>query len=70
MEPLTFFTGVACIIAAILYMSPTIWAYKTKHPHWIPILLLNLCLGWTIWAWVVALIWACVSIDNISEKDE
>jgi len=39
-----------------LYVLPTILAWKKKHR--IPVLLLNLLLGWTLLGWVGALVWA------------
>src|SRR5438874_11375825 len=39
-----------------LYVLPTILAWKKTHR--IPILLLNLLLGWTLLGWIGALVWA------------
>ena len=39
-----------------LYVLPTILAWKKTHR--IPILLLNLLLGWTLLGWIEALVWA------------
>src|SRR5438477_7015589 len=41
-----------------LYVLPTILAWKKTHR--MPILLLNLLLGWTLLGWVGALVWALV----------
>jgi hypothetical protein len=39
-----------------LYVLPTILAWKKTHR--MPILLLNLLLGWTVLGWIGALVWA------------
>ena len=39
-----------------LYVLPTILAWKKTHR--MPILLLNLLLGWTLLGWIGALVWA------------
>jgi Superinfection immunity protein len=44
----------------IVYFIPTIAALVTKHPHKIPIFLLNFFAGWTLLGWVGGLVWAFV----------
>ncbi len=41
-----------------LYLVPSIVAGRREHPQMVPILLLNVCLGWTFLGWLGALIWA------------
>lgn len=48
-----FFVG-----AGVLYFAPTIQARMSEHPRFVPILIINLFLGWTLLGWVGALAWA------------
>ena len=45
-------------ICAYIYMLPSIIALSNRHPHFVPILLLDMFIGETIVAWIIALIWA------------
>lgn len=45
-----------------LYFWPSNLAIARRHPHAQAIFVVNLLLGWTIWGWVVALIWALVPV--------
>jgi len=42
----------------LLYFVPTIVAGNRIHPQTGAIFVLNLCLGWTLVGWVIALVWA------------
>ena len=44
------------------YFLPADIAYSRGHPHLIPILLVDLLLGWTLIGWVAALAWAAMPI--------
>ncbi|MDR3154118.1 MAG: superinfection immunity protein [Deltaproteobacteria bacterium] len=49
--------GVA--IALVIYLIPTIIAFKRGHRNRVPILLVNILLGWVYGiAWIAALIWS------------
>ena len=56
----TYAYGMAVVfwVCAYVYLIPSIIALSKKHPQFISILILNLFLGETIIAWIVALIWA------------
>lgn len=41
-----------------LYFLPSYIANKKNHKNKIPIILLNVFLGWTFLGWVAALIWS------------
>ncbi|MBX3329455.1 MAG: superinfection immunity protein [Nitrospira sp.] len=43
---------------AFAYCLPTFIALGRGHPNCIPILVVNLSLGWTVIGWVGALAWA------------
>lgn len=47
-----------------MYFLPTIIAILRKHNNTLPILLLNLFLGWTFLFWVIALVWSFVDNRN------
>ena len=48
------------VIAILLYLYfiPTLVAINKKHLNYLSIFVINLFLGWTIIAWVIALAWA------------
>lgn len=55
-----------CVFLLPLYVLPTILAWKKKHR--VPILLVNLLLGWTLLGWIAALVWALSDTpDNTSQ---
>jgi hypothetical protein len=43
-----------------IYFLPSIVAYMRKHKQFVPILIVNLFLGWTLIGWVGALVWATI----------
>lgn len=43
---------------------PTCIAIDRGHPNRVPILLVNLFVGWSGIGWVVALVWACTAIPE------
>lgn len=47
-----------------IYFLPWLTAKRRGHPNVNPILVLNLCLGWTILVWVGALAWAVCALDK------
>ena len=47
------------IISFILYFLPSIIvAFNKKHDNRIGLFILNFLLGWTMFAWIAALIWS------------
>lgn len=55
------------IVAALLlwlYFVPSIIAVKRNHCNQVPIILLNLFLGWLMIPWVVALCWSTTAQRN------
>ena len=70
MDNVTFIRIVSGVIAASvfllpLYVLPTILGWKKKHR--IPILLVNLLLGWTLLGWIGALVWALNDTPNTTQ---
>ena len=57
-----FFLSPAVIIwmllGAAIYFTPTMLARRQRHRNRAAIFALNLLLGWTVVAWVIALVWA------------
>lgn len=47
------------IVVLIVYLIPTYVALVRNHPNQVPIIIINLFLGWTYIAWVLTLAWAC-----------
>lgn len=43
---------------AFVYFVPTFIAHTRHHRNFASILIINLCLGWTVLGWVGALAWA------------
>jgi Superinfection immunity protein len=44
------------------YFLPAIIGFGREHQHGVPILLVNLFLGWTVLGWIAALVWASMPI--------
>jgi hypothetical protein len=65
---LTAFWFLSRAIVTLLYFLPTIAAARYRHPKQPAILLLNLSLGWTIVAWIIALRWALKSCPSRNES--
>ena len=55
---LTSFRYVLRVVTILVYFLPTIAAARYRHPKQPAILYLNILLGWTIVAWIIALRWA------------
>ena len=51
-------------VAIAIYFLPAIVATQRKHPNHVAIFLLNLLLGWTVFGWIVALVWSATAIDS------
>jgi hypothetical protein len=52
------FLGIAFLIVGIVYIMPSIVAFRRHHPNrWI-ILVINIAFGGTIIGWGIALVWA------------
>ena len=53
------------IVSLIIYLLPSLIACERNHLNQIPILIINLFLGWTLIGWVLCLAW---SLTNDSKK--
>ncbi|RYD27995.1 MAG: superinfection immunity protein [Lysobacteraceae bacterium] len=49
------------IIVLCLYFVPAIIALVRNHHNKIPIIALNILLGWSVLGWVAALIWSLMA---------
>jgi hypothetical protein len=49
---------VGLAVALILYLLPAILALVRSHPHRWAILVVNVCFGFSVLGWLIALIWA------------
>ena len=61
MDTVVMFLIVFCIV---VYFLPAIIAISREHQHRVPILLLNLFLGWTAIGWVAALVWSAMPVTT------
>ena len=64
-ESLFIFFGV--LLCLVIYFVPSLVAYGRHHHQRLAILVLNLVLGATGLAWVIALIWACTAVKRQTE---
>ena len=55
-------------VIVVIYPIPTIIAFRKKHPNRIPILLVNLFLGWSLIGWVVSIVWATKVPENATQS--
>lgn len=53
-----FVTTLYVLGTAFAYCFPTFIALGRGHPNCVPILIVNLSLGWTVIGWVGALVWS------------
>jgi len=56
-------------IAALIYMVPTIVAFRRNHPNRWLILALNLAFGGTVFGWVICIVWACQAIHLTDDPE-
>ena len=54
------------VLCIALYFVPAIVAHQSGHRQTAAITMLNICAGWTLIGWVVALVWAC----TVPPRDE
>ena len=55
------------VISLAIYFLPTIVAFKRVHKNRVPILVVDLFLGWTLLGWVVALAWSLTDNTQTTE---
>jgi hypothetical protein len=46
------------LVMIVLYFLPTMIAYIRGRHNKITIMVLNLCIGWSVIGWIVSLVWA------------
>jgi len=66
MDILIFLILMALLI--YIYFVPSIIAVKRNHKNHMPIILLNIFLGWLMIPWVIALCWSVTAQDNQGNK--
>lgn len=49
------------LVGVAIYIIPTIIALARRHSQKVPIILVNILLGWTLVGWIVALVWSLVN---------
>lgn len=51
--------GVALLLIIVaIYFLPTIIAFARRHHQRVPILVVDIFLGWTFIGWLIALVWS------------
>jgi hypothetical protein len=55
---------VLTVLALVFYLTPSVIAFGRHHPQRFAILMLNIFAGWTIIAWMAAIVWAFTAIDS------
>lgn len=66
MSDILVFIGclILIVIALLIYLIPTIIAFKRGHRNRFVIMAINIALGGTLIAWLGALIWALNRVDS------
>jgi hypothetical protein len=65
-EAIAGFVVAAIVVAVVVavYFAPSIIAHCRGHHNVWAILMLNFFAGWTVIAWMVALVWAFTKVDR------
>lgn len=59
------------VAAPMLYLLPTFEAALRRHRNLVPIALINVLLGWTVFGWVAAYVWSLIQAEkNTPARDE
>jgi hypothetical protein len=56
------------LLGAGIYFLPTLVAYWRGHHNRFAIGLLNLLLGWTLFGWAIALVWAVTVVRRVDSR--
>jgi hypothetical protein len=56
---------IVVLILVYIHFLPTIIALKKNHNNKVPIILINIFLGWSLVGWVVALVWATKKVEGV-----
>ena len=67
-NPQSDFPFIFVAFSLLLYLSPTIIAYRRKHSKREAIMMLNLVGGWTVIGWIAAFVWAHTEKEKEGEK--
>ena len=63
------FLGLGFLLAGIVYIIPSIVAFRRNHPNrWI-ILVINVAFGGTIIGWGIALVWALRAVHRLGSTE-
>lgn len=55
---------IACILGFMLYILPSVIAFRRGHQNAGAILALNILLGWSFLGWVAALVWSLTQVTS------
>ena len=59
--------AIGAVLGVWLYFLPAFIADRRKHPDIGYLIAVNVCLGWTVFGWLAALLWAIVETSAIQE---
>ncbi len=51
----------------VAYFIPCIVALARKHHHTVPIIIINILLGWTFVVWIVCVAWSFMPVKKADE---
>jgi len=55
------------LLMLLVYLIPSIVAHKRNHKNKLPIILVNVFLGWSMFGWVGALVWALMNAVDVND---
>ncbi|WP_338861757.1 superinfection immunity protein [Mycetohabitans rhizoxinica] len=67
---ITIIQLIQALAALLLYFAPSIVADRRKRPDTLMLALFNVCLGWTVLGWLLALHWALVPVARALDAGE
>ena len=62
------FGGVFLLFSTVIYFVPTIVAVARRHHNMVPIILVNLLLGWSCIGWIAALVWSFTTPQPMGQQ--
>ncbi|CBW77068.1 Immunity protein (plasmid) [Mycetohabitans rhizoxinica HKI 454] len=67
---ITIIQLIQALAALLLYFAPSIVADRRKRPDTLMLALFNVCLGWTVLGWLLALHWALGPVARALDAGE
>lgn len=64
----TFTIFILFVLIVVVYLTPTIIAYRREHAQRVAITWTNILLGWTFLGWVAAFVWSLTNPQVVSTQ--